>query len=141
MIQVDSSVRAEHDDCRKMALALEGVAGALHAGRPVEAADLATATHAAGQVWDSAPESTPARANEFEQARADLTHAADACVHGAARESAIVERCAQRLATHLRLNAQEQNAKPPRKTLTTAVLREINGLATKYGRYGIRAVA
>ncbi|MHB1261717.1 MAG: hypothetical protein ACYC2H_08370 [Thermoplasmatota archaeon] len=129
----------EHQDCRQMALALEGIAGALHSGVAVEPRDLALAASAAEQVWESGPEPGRVRNQEFQTAHAKFVQMADAGAKGGAREAAGVQGAAQSMALQLRATAQEAGDHPARGTLPAAVAKTMSQLATKYGRHGIRA--
>lgn len=139
MTRSDLKSRIEHEDCRHMALALEGISGALHQGRPVEVKDLASASKAAGWVWEAGPEPDAPQAREFEAAHEQFEKASSACAQGAAHESAIVERSAQTLARQLRWMAQAQQE--ARKELPSAASNSITELTKKYGRYGVRPLA
>lgn len=124
-----------------MALALEGIAGALHAGRPVEPKDLGAAAVAAEKVWEAGPEPDPVRNQEFQAARATFITCVDTGARGGAKEAAALERAAQGMALQLRATAQEAGDHPGRASLPAATSQAMAQLASKYGRFGMRPAA
>ena len=141
MMHLDPRVRREHDDFRRMALALEGVAGAIHVGRPVSDADLATAARCVREVWDCAPPPTPAFAADGEAELARLQANARGCAHGDPRAAGLVSQAALRLASQLRIRAQDLAAQPPKAPLLAATTKAIAALEARHGRYGRRPTA
>jgi hypothetical protein len=136
-----ASTAKEHSDCRHMALALEGIAGALHSGRPVEPNDLGAAAAAAEKVWDAGPEPNKVRDHEFQEARAKFLEGVRAGPRSGAREAAAIERAAQGMAVQLRAVAQESDDRPGRGMVSSATILSMAQLSAKYARYGIRAAA
>ena len=124
-----------------MALALEGVAGALHAGLHIDEAELEAAAKAAQQVWEAGPKPEPGRHHEFEAARDRLREAAPGCAKGQAREAGLVERSAITMALQLRWMAQDLAAQPARKEPPKEAGQAIAALSAKYRRHGRRAAA
>lgn len=100
-----------HEECLHMALALEGIAGALHAGRRVHS-----------------------------QARGRMSHAANGCAAGNARDAATVELAAQDLARELRWMAHDLADRPPR-TPAWEQAKVIRDLQSRYARFGFRPAA
>ncbi|MHB8634414.1 MAG: hypothetical protein ACYDBQ_10715 [Thermoplasmatota archaeon] len=141
MARSDVGNRIEHQDCRQMALVLEGLAGSVHAGHPIASEDLQTAAKAAEWVWEAGPTPGPAHSQDFEKARAHFVRASEGCAAGAPRDAGIVEQSAQRMANEFRWMGQELEVEGPRKELPVAATNVIGALASKYGRYGIRPMA
>jgi hypothetical protein len=133
----DSNPSLEHEECRQMSLALEGLAGAIHANHPVEARDLAAASHAAESVWQAGPDPGSMRDADFEAAREAFNAATTGCAQGLAKESAAAERAAQQMALELRWMGKDLARKGPRlqpPRLESVITR----LQVAYGRYGYR---
>lgn len=130
----------EHEECLHMALALEGIAGALHTGQRVDARDVAQAALAAEKVWEAGPDPGPSREDSFGKARGRMAHAANGCAAGSARDAARVELAAHELARELRWMAQDLAARPPRAPAWDQV-KVIRDLQAKYARFGFRPAA
>lgn len=129
----------EHAECRSLALALEGIAGCLHDGRPVEAHDVARAGVYAQMVWDAGPDPGRLRDAGFAAARARF---ADAAKQGLqeARGAVRAESAAHEMAFELRcmandLSYRSARAQPP------DLDEMIRDLRVRYARYGSRAAA
>jgi hypothetical protein len=121
-----------------MALALEGLAGSLHAGRLPPAEDLALAANTLGQVWEAGPPASLERSAEFDSAWAEFMLASQACARGSPREVAQVERSAQTLALQLRWTSQDVDGPAPRSDLPPSVRKSIARLSSRYARFGLR---
>jgi hypothetical protein len=136
-----SETETTHNDCRQMALVLEGVAGTLHEGRPVPLADLQDVGREAQWVWDAGPEPHIQRAAEFEAARRDYDKASEGGAQGLPREGSLVARSAKRMAGQLRLMAETSRQGVARKELPSEVEQGIVVLAKRYARHARKAGA
>lgn len=133
--------RIEHDDCRRIATVLEGVAGKLREGGGVREEDVRAAAETAEWIWQAGPKPRPEQAREFEAAHAHLVRAAAGCGRGAPKESAQVESAAFQAALALRrmgLRARELSA---RKELPAAIDERLAALGHRYAAYAIHPAA
>jgi hypothetical protein len=127
----------EHTECRHMALALEGLAGAVHAGHHVNADHLDRAAQASLRVWEAGPEPGPARDAEFRTLQSTLNGASAGCVRGLPKECAAVQQAAYRMALELRWMVRDLASHRPRRP-APQVEDVVADLQSHYGRYGQR---
>lgn len=128
----------EHRDCKQMALVLDGVAGTVHQGLPVDAEELKLAAVMATTLWESGPKMQEPVSAEFKGARSRYVHAVQACARGEARDASILEASARVMADDLRHLALETEQRPVRHELPRAFAKAISKLAGRYARNAVR---
>jgi len=126
-----------HHECTQMAQILEGIAGTIHEGRPVEAEDLRQAAEYAEWVWQAGPKPNDGRGKEFEASHASFVRFSGDAAIGMAHEASLVERAAQRMALELRKEGTESLFHSNRKELPQAV---DDGLARLARVFASRAI-
>jgi hypothetical protein len=125
-------------DARQVAQVLEGFAGTLQEGLPVDWNDLEAVTESIEWVWQAGPKPSRKHDLDFEEARRDFDRASKACAAGA-NEIDVVAASAHRLAGHLRQLAKDSQEFSARKELPVAVGHRIDRLARKYARFAVRS--
>lgn len=137
MAATTAKITLEHEECRHMALALEGLAGAIHAGHPVLSRDVTAAADLAWQVWQAGPDPGPSFDRDFEASCLRLGDSAAGAARASPKEAAAAGRAALDLARELRRVARDLAGKPARGDPPKA-MPAILKLQANYGRYGIR---
>lgn len=132
-----------HNGLVHLAQALDGVAGALHEGHPVEPQDLDAAALAARNFWDCGPEPDLFHDEDFESARNELVQYASHIHDDPAgpRSCGMVERAAHRMAQDLRWLAHVAQDEVGRKALPRSAEAATDRLLTRYARFGVHPAA
>ena len=130
----------EHAEYRHLAMALEGIAGCLHSGRPVEPRDLARACVVAQMVWEAGPDPGRTREAAFNDARTRLADTAKPDTLAETRGAVRAESAAHDMALELRWMANDLSRRPVRRQAPD-LDRAIGELQARYARFGIRTAA
>ncbi len=131
------------DDLLHLAIAFEGMAGALHDCRPVAKEDLEVAAVVAHEVWPARVDGASVHDREYEAARHEVRKFAAAAVAGDAKAISWIERSAQHMALALRWKARsEVEMRPARNSMPhQARTRIIKVLDKRYARFASRPVS
>lgn len=127
-----------HRGLQSMAQALDGVAGALHEGHPVDPGDIESVAATARALWESGPEPDMFHDEDFEDARGELVRYAPTLAPAdpsKARACGLVERAAHRMAQDLRWLAHVAQDEVGRKAMPRAAEAAASRLLTRYARF------
>ena len=121
-------------DSNQIATVLDGIAGTVREGYPLDPDDMDAIAQNADWVWQAGPRPTRADNLDFESAMRSFSRATTACIAGLPQEP-LVEASAHRMAVHLRALAIDSESLVARKELPFAVGQQIDRLARKYARF------